>query len=150
MSVFSYKSHNVYTSVAICNSQCSNIHVPIVWCTEYSAYICWRVFKLSIFHISQCSWHLVKSHTMNDRWNSVIQVFLYPLTSWSMKWECCVICHVREIKSFMSSQGQVPAVGSGYHNFNENAMQFLWIYSRPVDTDPYQLNDGEDTEAVLR
>ena len=50
----------------------------------------------------------------------------------------------------MSSQGQVPAAGSGYHNFNENAMQFLDIYSRPVDIDPYQLNDGEDTEAVLR
>ena len=51
----------------------------------------------------------------------------------------------------MSSQGQVPAAGSGYHNFNENAMQFLQkISSRPVDIDPYQLNDGEDTEAVLR
>ena len=87
---------------------------------------------------------------MNDRWNSVIQVFLDPSTSWSMEWECCVICHVREIKTLMSSQGQVPAAGSGYRNFNENAMQFIWISSRPVDIDPYQLNDGEDTEAVLR
>ena len=80
---------------------------------------------LSILHISQCSWHLVKSHTMNDRRNSVIQVFLDPSTSWSMKRECYVICHIREIKTFMSSQGQVPAAGSGYHNFNENAIQFV-------------------------
>ena len=50
----------------------------------------------------------------------------------------------------MSSQGQVPAAGSGYHNFNENAMQFLEISSRPVDIDPYQLNDGEGIEGVLR
>ena len=54
------------------------------------------------------------------------------------------------MKTFMSSQGQVEAAGSGYHNFNENAMQFLSISSRSVDIDPYQLNDGEDTEAVLR
>ena len=76
---------------------------------------------MSIFHTSQCLWHLVKSHTMDDRRNSVIQVFLDPSTSRSdvvkitIKWECCVICHVRKIKTFMSSQGQEPAAGSGYH-----------------------------------
>ena len=43
----------------------------------------------------------------------------------------------------MSNQGQVPAAGSRYHNCNENAMQLLTISSRPVDIDPYQVNDGE-------
>ena len=86
---------------------------------------------MSIFHISHCSWHIVISHTMDDRRNSVIQVFLDPSTSTSdvvkitIKWECCVICHVRKIKMFISSQGQVSAAGSGYHNFTENVMQFL-------------------------
>ena len=34
-------------------------------------------------------------------------------------------------KTFMSSQEQVPAAGSGYHNFNENA---IFIYSRTISS----------------
>ena len=67
---------------------------------------------MSIFHTSQCLWHLVKSHTMDDRRNSVIQVFLDPSTSRSdvvkitIKWECCVICHVRKIKRLCLAKGK--------------------------------------------
>ena len=74
---------------------------------------------------------------MDDKGYSVIQVFLDSSTSRSdvvkinLKWECCVICHVRKMKMFLSSHWQVPAAGSGYHNFNENAMQFVFMTCGP-------------------
>ena len=94
-SPFSYKSHDLYTSVAICNVfnvvfkyPCYYLLVCIV-----HAYMCWPVFTFMAF--SQISYH------------SVIHVFYYPSTSSSgvvktpIKWECCVICQARKNKMYI-------------------------------------------------
>ena len=66
-----------------------------------------------------------------------------------IKWECCVICHVRNIKRLCPTKGKVQA-GSGYHNFTKNVKNFIEMSSWPVDIDPDQLDDGEGIETVLR
>ena len=81
--------------------------------------------------------------------HSVIQMFPDPSTVRSdvaktpIKWEYCVVCHVRKINCLWPAKGNVQTAGTGYYNFTKNVERFLKISSWPVDIDPDQLDDGE-------